>query len=174
MYNEDFYRGLTTCDILKMTKTVLDGSPMYSSQFDIDNDRCHYDYFIWQTKRKIVEIMETVETPLLMITYDALVNRSVYKHYVYDSVSGYDLQPNELNEKREKKLMEAEKRMKEIPVEGYEQYAIVSFMLNCRRDEVSLQTLRGSIATTGRLGVFLWYDFRDGKKDNFMLPIITW
>ena len=48
MYN-NIYENLTICEILEMSKKMLQYNSVY---FDTDVDKTHYQYFIWQTRKK--------------------------------------------------------------------------------------------------------------------------
>lgn len=170
MFYDEIYGKINVVEVLDMAKTMLMCSPMF---MDEKTDEKHYGYFIWQTKKKISEVMDSCETPFLQITYDALVERKSYMKYVMNGVGGYNLDPHELNMKREFELQQAVNRMKDIPVDGYERYAIIKYSINTEIDKLCISTLRESVASKGKVAVFLWYDFNK-RKDDLMFPIITW
>lgn len=174
MFYKELYGDFTVCEIFNMAKTMLNCS---SSFMDPGTDEAHYHYFLWQTRKKIAEIMTCVDTPFFQITYDTLVNRTAYKHYVYTKSgigTGGGLQPNELNEKREKDLQDAERSMKPVPMEGFENYAIVKFSIISDIDKISLNMLRNYVSSAGKVSAFLWYDFINENNPNLTFPIITW
>ena len=109
MYN-NIYENLTICEILEMSKKMLQYNSAY---FDTDVDKTHYQYFIWQTRKKISDIMLNTDGNIVQVTYDALVHRKSYLNYVYktisSTISSYGLTPHELNMKREEKMKEEEK-----------------------------------------------------------------
>ena len=168
--NNDMYENLTICEILEMAKKML----LYNSAyFDTDVDQTHYQYFIWQTRKKISDIMLNVDTPIFQVTYDALVHRKSYLNYVYKTIGSYGLTPHELNMKREEKLEEEEKRFEDVPVSGYDDFGIVKFNINMTIENTSIESLRNYVAAGGKISAFLWYDFTNNNK-NLIIPIITW
>lgn len=172
MYN-NIYENLTICEILEMSKKMLQYNSAY---FDTGVDKTHYQYFIWQTRKKISDIMLNMENPIFQVTYDALVHRESYLNYVYKTICStitYGLTPHELNTKREKKMEEEEKGIKDVPVSGYDNFGIVKYNINMKIDNTSIEYLRNRVAADGKISVFLWYDFTNNNK-NLNIPIITW
>jgi len=170
MSNYNMYDNLTVCEILDMAKQML----QFNSAYMISEvNEKHYCYFLRQTRRKLAEIMDTMDAPLGIITYDILVNRAAYKRYIYEQVGGCDLTPHELNKKREERLKETERNFKDVPVDGYDNFAIIKYTLQYETEQLSLRYLRGVVAATGKIGAFLWYDFKNENK-NLNIPIITW
>ena len=47
--NNNIYENLTICEILEMSKKMLQYNSAY---FDTGVDKTHYQYFIWQTRKK--------------------------------------------------------------------------------------------------------------------------
>ncbi len=168
--NNDIYENLTICEILELSKNMLLCNSAY---FNADVDHTHYQYFIWQTRKKISDIMLNVSTPIFQITYDALVHRTSYLNHIYKTVGSYSLTPHELNMKREEKMEEEEKKFKDVPVSGYEDFGIVKFNINMTIENVSIEYLRSCVAAGGKISAFLWYDFTNDNK-NLSIPIITW
>ena len=172
--NNNIYENLTICEILEMSKKMLQYNSAY---FDTGVDKTHYQYFIWQTRKKISDIMLNMENPIFQVTYDALVHRESYLNYVYktifSTISSYGLTPHELNTKREKKMEEEEKGIKDVPVSGYDNFGIVKYNINMKIDNTSIEYLRNCVAADGKISVFLWYDFTNNNK-NLNIPIITW
>ena len=173
MYN-NIYENLTICEILEMSKKMLQYNSVY---FDTDVDKTHYQYFIWQTRKKISDIMLNTDGDIVQVTYDALVHRKSYLNYVYktisSTISSYGLTPHELNMKREEKMKEEEKGFKDVPVSGYDNFGIVKYNINMTINNTSIEHLRNCVAANGNISVFLWYDFTNNNK-NLNIPIITW
>lgn len=170
MNNYEIYDGLTICDVYRMAKQML----QYNSAYvDPVADQEHYRYFLWQTRKKISDVMLNTDTPIIQITYDTLVHRDAYLKYVYSQTSGYDLTPHELNMKREEKLEEEKKRFKDVPLKGYEHFGIIKYIINTTIDKVNIESLRSSVSAIGKIAAFLWYDFTNETK-NLTFPIITW
>lgn len=173
MFYDEIFGKIDTVEVLDMARRMVGCS---SAFVDEEVNQMHYGYFLWQTRRKISEIMDSCESPLLQVTYDALVNRNSYLLHIKNSVGGYNMEPHELNMKREEELQKAMERMQEIPVEGYERYAIVKYSLNLKMDTISVSELRKCVASScsnGNISVFLWYDFNK-RREDLMFPIITW
>lgn len=168
--NNNIYENLTICEILEMSKKMLQYNSVY---FDTDVDKTHYQYFIWQTRKKISDIMLNIDGDIVQVTYDALVHRKSYLNYVYKTISSYGLTPHELNMKREEKMEEEEKGFKDVPVSGYDDFGIVKYNINMTINNTSIEHLRNCVATGGNISVFLWYDFTNNNK-NLNIPIITW
>lgn len=172
MFFNDIFGSLTTCEILNLAKNMLN----YSSSFMCrEDDEKHYYYFLWQTRKKITEIMNNTDVNMLntRITYDVLVNREAYKRNEYNSVYRYGATPHELNEKREAAIKSAEERMKDVPVQGFENYAIVKVDYVSEISKINIHCLREHVANMGKIAAFLWYDFIN-ENDRLMFPIITW
>jgi hypothetical protein len=74
--------------------------------------------------------------------------------------------------KREEKMEEEEKRFKDVPVSGYDDFGIVKFNINMTIENTSIEHLRNYVAAGGKISAFLWYDFTNNK--NLSIPIITW
>lgn len=170
MYYKDMYDNISPVRVLEMAKKMLNCSESY---VDPETDQEHYSYFLWQTRKKISEIMETVDAPWLQVSYDCLINRNAYLLYAKNSVGRYDMTPHELNMKREEAMQAALDRMEDVPVSGYDEYAIIKFIYNTETERISLSGLRTTVASTGRLASFLWYDFNN-RENSLMFPIITW
>lgn len=170
MFYDEIYGKINVVEVLDMAKTMLKCS---SSFIDPETDQKHYGYFLWQTRRKISEVMDSVETSIFQITYDALVDRNAYMLYAKNNVGGYNLEPHELNMKREEAIKEAVERFKDIPIQGYERYAIIKYTINLEINNLCISTLRNYVASTGKVSTFLWYDFNK-RRDDLMFPIITW
>lgn len=168
--NNNIYENLTICEILEMSKKMLQYNSVY---FDTDVDKTHYQYFIWQTRKKISDIMLNTDGDIVQVTYDALVHRKSYLNYVYKTISSYGLTPHELNMKREEKMEEVEKGFKDVPVSGYDDFGIVKYNINMTINNITIEHLRNCVAVNGNISVFLWYDFTNNNK-NLNIPIITW
>lgn len=170
MFYNDLYENINVVEVLDMAKIMLKNSPLF---VDDKTNKKHYEYFIWQTRRKISDIMENANSPLIQITYDTLVDRNAYMQYIRNGVGGYNLDPHELNMKRESELQLAVDSMKDIPLDGYKRYAIIKYSINTEINKLCISTLRQSVASIGKIAVFLWYDFNK-RKNDLMFPIITW
>ena len=118
-----------------------------------------------------------MDSPVFQVTYDALVHRESYLNYVYktifSTISSCGLTPHELNMKREKKMEEEKKGIKDVPVSGYDNFGIVKYNINMKIENTSIEHLRNCVASDGKISVFLWYDFTNNNK-NLNIPIITW
>ena len=79
--------------------------------------------------------------------------------------------PHELNMARSQALEKANKRMMDIPYEGFEPYAIVKFEYTLKVNDITVNTLNHAIEERNGLYRFLWFDFDEPQTEDSM-PII--
>lgn len=126
-----------------------------------------------QCKKMMCQLMKT-NFPLARITYDVIVNRTTYRNYMVDTVSKKsDMTPHELNMARSQALETANKRMMDIPYEGFEPYAIVKFEYALKVYDTSVNTLNHAIKERNGLYGFLRFGFDEPQTEDSM-PIIKW
>lgn len=157
-------RRLRKDEILDAALESLNGSNMFYDPGDevyIMNAR----YLI---RKKMSEIL-LLDLPILSIEYSVLVRRDVYERLAVAGVNT-NQEPPKINEQRVAVLEKARQSMIDIPIKGYEQYAIVHYIIHLKRDEISAGSLIHQIMSPKGMA-FLWFD---GEKDLLSMPLIRW
>jgi hypothetical protein len=160
---------MTKEEILKEARSRVQraGFTMPEENMDYIMHKCE------QCKKMMCQLMKT-DFPYAKITYDVIVNKTTFRNYMVDTVSAKsDMTPHELNIARVQALERANKRMTDIPYEGFEPYAIVKFEYTLKVYDTSVNTLNHAIEERNGLYGFLWFDFDEPQTEDSM-PIIKW
>lgn len=156
--------------MLKLAKVLVEksyGDPSAFLGHNAMQESLDYNMLVKNLVREKVSEIVLSETPIIKVEYSVIVDRGVYERLAVASVPT-NQEPPQINEERVEKLLEARKRMTDIPISGFENYAIVHFLLIMNRDDVSVGSLLRSIL--GKY-TFLWFD---KEHEGPMIPIIEW
>lgn len=160
---------MTKEEILKDARTRVQRAGFTMPEEEINYVMYKHD----QCKKMMCQLMKT-DFPFARITYDVIVNRTTFRNYMVDTVSKKsDMTPHELNTARSQALEKANKRMIDIPYEGFEPYAIVKFEYTLKVHDTSVNSLIHAIEERNGLYGFLWFDFDEPQTEDSM-PIIKW
>lgn len=127
-----------------------------------ERDRC---------KKMMCRLMKT-DFPFARMTYGVIVNKTTCRNHMVDTVSAKsDMTPHELNMARSQALEKANKRMTDIPYEGFEPYAMVKFEYALKAHDTPANTLNHATGERNGLYGFLWFGFDEPQTEDSMPTI---
>lgn len=119
-------------------------------------------------RRKLSELVVS-SSPVVSTEYSVLVDRNVYERLAV-AKTPTNMEPPEINDERVRRLEAARKSMIDIPMKGFEKFAIVHKIANAERDRLSFNSFQWQILSDKAVA-FLWFD---GENDFLSIPIIKW
>lgn len=157
-------RELRKDEIIEAARQHLNKSDTFYNDYDAEYEMNAKNLI----RRKLSEAV-LVDTPLLILTYSVLVHRNTYERLAVATVPT-NQEPPKINEMRTERLENARRSMIDIPINGFENYAIIHYNLTAERDKMSASDLIYRILNPKGMA-FLWFD---GEDEFFRIPIIKW
>lgn len=139
----------------------------------IYNPSLEYEsYRIRQIMNEVSSIMKNEFFPFTEVRYSVLVRREKFRAYMVNTVSTQpDMTPHELNSKRVEALNNADKRMEDVGIDGYEDYGIVHLKYVCETRKMSIDMMLNAVEDKNNVFAFLWFDY---EQQNDVFPTIKW
>ncbi len=129
-------------------------------------------YKVRQAMDKLSSILKNEFFPFTEICYSVLTRREKFRAYMVNTIpTKYGMTPHELNTKRVEALDNADKRMEDVGVLGYEDYGIVHLKGNVETRKMSVDTILNLIEDKNNVFAFLWFD---NHVENNIFPTIKW
>ena len=157
-------RILRKDEIIEMAKEYLVGSGRFYNEYEAD-----YEMNARRLIREKLSQIVLADSPLLTVEYSVIVHRKTYERLAVATVPT-NQEPPKINEMRVERLENARKSMIEIPIKGFEDYAIIHYTMAVERDKLRVTDFMHRVLSPKGMA-FLWFD---GDDEIFRYPIIKW
>ena len=157
-------RELRKDEIIEAARAHLHKSDTFYDDYDAE-----YEMNAKRMIREKLSQIVLVDNPFLMVEYSVIVQRNIYERLAVATVPT-NQEPPKINEMRTERLENARRSMIEIPINGFENYAIIHYTMTVERDKLCASEFIHRILNPKGMA-FLWFD---GEDEFFRIPIIKW